>query len=81
MRSLSVDLSFTRNLINRIYQAWTLQHLINIGAKLQKQQRQVILLVNQVDGNLSPSVRKALASASANNLSIQTVDDYSRSLG
>jgi len=58
--------------------AWTLQHLINIGAKLQKQQRRVILLVDQVEpGHLSPSVRKALASASANNLSIQTVDDYS----
>jgi len=57
--------------------AWILQHLINIGAKLQRQKK-VVLLVNSVEGQMSPSVRKALASASANNLSIQTVEDFTR---
>merc|ERR1712176_509591 len=58
--------------------AWILQHLVNIGTKLQRQRKQVILLVDSVDRQTSPSVRKALASASANNLMIQTVEDFIR---
>jgi len=61
-------------------QAWILQHLINIGSKLQRQRKTVVLLVNAVDGQMSPSVRKALSSASANNLSIQTVEDFVRQI-
>lgn len=58
--------------------AWILQHLVNIGTKLQRQKKQVILLVDSVDRQTSPSVRKALTSASANNLMIQTVEDFVR---
>ena len=74
--------------------AWILQHLVNIGTKLQRQRKQVILLVDSVDRQVrqkmskiisgiffiqtSPSVRKALTSASANNLMIQTVEDFVR---
>jgi len=29
--------------------AWILQHLVNIGTKLQRQKKQVILLVDSVD--------------------------------
>ena len=33
-------------------QAWILQHLINIGSKLQRQRKTVVLLVNAVDGQV-----------------------------
>lgn len=33
--------------------AWILQHLVNIGTKLQRQKKQVILLVDSVDRQVS----------------------------
>lgn len=58
--------------------AWILQHLVNIGTKLHRQKKQVILLVDSVDRQTSLSVKKALQSASANGLMIQTVEDFVR---
>ena len=39
------------------YTAWILQHLVNIGTKLQRQRKQVVLLVDSEDRQVSQNKR------------------------
>ena len=47
------------------HQAWILQHLVNIGIKLQKQKKQVILLVDSVDRQVTICVVKIVCNKNA----------------
>merc|ERR1712037_580896 len=58
---------------------WVIHHLVSQGIRLQKQgSKHVVLLIDSVKSETTPEVKKALQIASANNLQIQTVEEFVR---